>query len=330
MTGHAIGSGGSGLPDVTGMNGRWLHVAGGAAVWDALPSLDLVPTAAADVDVGGNKVVNGAVGVASSDFAVVGQLPVAQAPSVALAPLRAKSDLSGWENAKLDGSGIANDVALAGNPTVATQSASDNSTRAASTAYVKAQGVRKTLIRGCNANITRVGDTGVAVNTALIPAFYIIDPVPGGQFTVSELAVRVTAFVASATYGVAIYSINVTGTNTFSASLVCMLNADVDAGANGYKIQPVTTGAYGSGAGTATLDFTTTYYLVGVTGSTTTTLKAAGNGLATASHSGIYLWTSAAFGTTHAWPGSFTNSDVATGATCIAVDMITADGALLK
>lgn len=172
-----------------------------------------------------------------------------------------------------------------------------------------------------------------AVTTALKPTFYPVDPQGRSSFALSSLMVRQATGVSSSTVGAAVYSIVYSAAATYTATLVCQLNAALDtSGSNGYKTGDVTPGAAASGASVVTLDFTNNFYVVGAMASTVTTLTLGTVGYAAAyATRGILSWTDTARSSTTDWPSSFTNSNAPAlgGSTkLVVVDLVEAAGKL--
>jgi hypothetical protein len=187
-----------------------------------------------------------------------------------------------------------------------------------------------------NPDVSRTGDGGLAVGTALIPTLYEVQPTPMGRLHLASLACRVTALsgVAGSTAGMAVYRVSYSAAQTFSATLVAMMNTDVLCGSGdstGTKINDITTGAFGSGAGTLLLDFRRYSYLVGHMATTVTTLKFAGNGLSQLGY-GIMVFKGSGNGVAranvHDWPATFDQSYVNSGGNVIASELLTPQGKL--
>jgi hypothetical protein len=197
--------------------------------------------------------------------------------------------------------------------TATTQAATDNSTKLATTATVWATSSPKIGIMNVNPSLVSdgLGSAG-AMTTALKPTFVPVDPGGRSSFVLTSLGLRVTAFVAASNCGMAVYSIVYSGSGTYTASRVAMLNAVIDSTAtNGRKINVVTTGAAGSGASTYTMDFVNNYYVVGAMVSTITTLTL--NSITfsgtTGPSRGLLSWTNTARSSCTDWPTSFVNTD---------------------
>lgn len=167
-----------------------------------------------------------------------------------------------------------------------------------------------------------------AVTTALKPTFTPIRPT-GNYYTVTDLGVRVNAGAAASTVGAAIYSIVYTAAQTYTATLVCQLNAAIASttGPN-LLVGASTSGAAGSGASTVNLDFTQNNYIAGVMASTVTTLTL-NAGISPVSGLGAINYTDTARSSVTDWPATFTQaSGVANAgvAKVFPVFLITADG----
>lgn len=155
---------------------------------------------------------------------------------------------------------------------------------------------------------------GIAGNfgaiTALKPIFWPVQITGVPSLSVVRIGLRVSTLLAASTIGAAIYTATYDGTaGHVSTTLVAMLNADQSGAATGRFIPQITTGAFGSGAGTLAMDFTANRYLMGIMVSDVATLKLIGVSAAAADTGlGILSWTGAARANVHDWPASFTQA----------------------
>jgi hypothetical protein len=163
-----------------------------------------------------------------------------------------------------------------------------------------------------NSAIATYNSNAVVGQAAFTPCFYPIDNDGVKQISFTNIQMRVrTAGTNTPTFGAAVYSWIPTGVGTFSATLVAQFNA-VASGTSAVMVNTaVTTGASGSGAGTATLDFTQNRYIIGSMGSEVGTLALAGGAATTATQlQGVMRWSAAALASGTAWPASFTQTSV--------------------
>lgn len=149
-----------------------------------------------------------------------------------------------------------------------------------------------------------VNDAANPASTALKPALYPIEPGGRSSFTAKGIGTRIKTVSAGSTLGFAVYQLDYTGNNTFSATLVASLSSALS-GASA-------TNVYGAFASPVTLDFTAHRYYVGMMASNTTVGPSGTSIGATGGAAGSYglISLSTARSSVTDWPGSFAQGAV--------------------